>query len=99
MTAVGAIIDVRVELFGVARLTAGRRELTVSLPRRPAVPEVVAALARACPDLVGKVIAEDRTRLMQSQILNLNGMAFVGDGALKLAHDDHLLLFSSQAGG
>lgn len=92
-------VDVRVELFGVARLTAGRRELTVTLPGRPNTRDIVGGLARACPELIGTVISEDGTRLQESHILNLNGTAFVGEGWLRLGPDDRLLLFSSQAGG
>jgi molybdopterin converting factor small subunit len=92
-------VDVRVELFGVARLTAGRRELTVALPERPNTRDIVGALARACPELIGKVISEDGTTLQESQILNLNGTVFVGEGRLSLGPEDRLLLFSSQAGG
>ncbi len=90
---------VQVELFGTARFAAGRRLLTVHVPDEPQVSDVVAALADACPALVGKVIAEDGTGLLGSHVLNQNGVAFVDGGWLTLGPDDRLLLFSSQAGG
>ncbi len=95
----GAALTLQVELFGTARLTAGRRELTIEVVGEPRASDVVAAIAGACPALVGSVIDEDGTGLLESHVLNVNGTAFVDGGRLDIGLGDRLLLFSSQAGG
>lgn len=92
-------VRVRVELFGLARLVAGRREVEIEVPEQAAPSDVAVALADACPALVGSAIREDRAGLKDSYVFNLNGAAFVAGGPLRLKPGDSLLLFSSQAGG
>ena len=94
-----ASVNVGVELFGQARLLADRREVEVTVPEHPHPGDVVAALADALPELVGKVIRDDGSGLLESYIFNLNGIVFVGEERVHLKPGDHLLLFSSQAGG
>ncbi len=92
-------VTVRIELFGSARLAVGQRQVSLGLPRTASVTEIAGALADAHPELVGKVIREDLSGLIESFTLNLNGNEFVDDGPLRLRAGDSLLLFSSQAGG
>ncbi len=92
-------VRVRVELFGLARLAAGRRQVEVEVPEVAAPSDIATALAEACPALVGRAIREDRTGLKDSYVFNLNGTAFVAGGPLRLRPGDSVLLFSSQAGG
>ena len=93
------LIDVRVELFGLARMMAGLRELVVSVPSSADAADIARALADDCPILLGSVLLNDGSGLLESYTLNVNGTAFVSDGALDLAPGDSILLFSSQAGG
>ncbi len=95
----GAALTYRVELFGTARLAAGRRELAIELIGEPKAGDIVAAIAEACPALVGNVIDESGTALLDSHVLNVNGTAFVDGDTISLSPGDRLLLFSSQAGG
>ncbi|MCI0440153.1 MAG: hypothetical protein L0177_13645 [Chloroflexi bacterium] len=91
---------VQVELFGVARMVCGARVVEIAVPEIASVDDVAAALAQACPSLVGKAILGDRSGLMASYTLNLNGTAFLdAEDELRLKAGDTLLLFSSQAGG
>ena len=92
-------VEVRIELFGLARITAGRRELRICLPSASRVSDVAQALADVCPPLLGIVLLEDGSGLLDNYTLNLNGTSFVADGAVRLAQGDSLLIFSSQAGG
>ena len=93
------LVNIRVELFGLARLLSRRREVEVVVPEHATTYDVAPALADACPELVGSVILEDRSGLQPSYTLNLNAMSFVGDRPLELKPGDTVLLFSSQAGG
>lgn len=88
-----------VELFGMARITSGRRDVEVELPPHGGMESIVEALADACPALVGIAISEDRVSLLDSYTFNLNGKTFVSDEDSRLREGDRLLLFSSLAGG
>ena len=94
-----ASINVRVELFGSARMISGRREVEIAVGVESSPLELVAALKKACPELVGQVINEDGRQLQESYTFNLNGTSFVGDEPVRLTRGDTVLLFSSQAGG
>jgi molybdopterin converting factor small subunit len=92
-------VTIQVELFGRAQLACGRRHVVLDVVRHARYGDVVTALAQTCPALVGVAIQEDRTRLYESYILNLNGLRFVAEACLEVQAGDTLLLFSSQAGG
>lgn len=92
-------VRVNVELFGTARLACGRRLVEVELPANSSSAILTAALANACPQLVGVALREDLGGLLESYTLNLNGKEFVESGQVVLSEGDTLLLFSSQAGG
>ena len=97
-----------VELFGIARLRAGRRAVEVRLGERPGdrgergtatVADALTALAAACPALVGPVLRPDGHSLCTGYLLNRNGREFVDRTDAPLVDGDHLLLISSAAGG
>ena len=92
-------VRVNVEMFGTARLACGRRLMKVELPVNCSGAALTAALAAACPQLVGVALREDLGGLLESYTLNLNGKEFVEGGEVALTDGDFLLLFSSQAGG
>lgn len=75
----------RLELYGIARLRAGRPALDVDAA---SVGEALAALGRACPGL-------DPAHLL----LSLNGERFVSDPAIPLAPTDTLVVLNAEAGG
>ena len=88
-----------VELFGMARISCGRRDVEIEAPLDAGMEGIVEALADACPALVGVAIREDRTGLLDSYTFNLNGTTFVSGSTSRLREGDRLLLFSSMAGG
>ena len=89
----------QVLLFGNARLLSGRRDVELAVQPRVAIGGLVAALAEACPQLVGQALKEDLSGLMESYLFNLNGKEFVHGDELSLEQGDELLLFSSMSGG
>ena len=93
------MLSIQVELFGLARLICGRREvgIRVPVPARPA--DIATALSDSCPDLIGKVVRDDRSGLQDGYTFNLNGTAFLESEDVALSPGDRILLFSSQAGG
>ena len=92
-------LEIRVELFGLARISSGRRVVRITVPVDADIRDVAAALGKVCPQLVGGIILDDLSGLQTSYTLNVNGTSFVGSGPLNLEQGDTILLFSSQAGG
>lgn len=86
--------SVVIELYGVPRLRAGRRECAV---QAASVAEAIVALARECPALSGVVISNGQ--LLPAYRLSLNGQQFVTDPTTRLAPGDSLVLIAADAGG
>lgn len=92
-------VTVAVELFGNARLLAGRRKLEIDVASDCTLGSIAASIARCHPALVGTVIRRDLSGFLCSYTVNLNGVEFITDDHRELSEGDSLLLFSSQAGG
>ena len=92
-------VKISVELFGVPRIKAGVREIDLELTANANRRDLVEAIARACPALVGHVLREDLTDLEEGYLLNRNGVSFLSGGPLQLQSGDFLMLLSNQAGG
>ncbi|MHC4548068.1 MAG: ubiquitin family protein [Planctomycetota bacterium] len=84
----------RIELFGIARVRAGREAVEVDAAD---LGEAILALAATCPALEPEVVKDGR--LTGGFLASLNGELFVTDAATPLAPTDSLLVLSSQAGG
>lgn len=92
-------IRCRVELFGTARLVAGRAHVPIELRGAGSVRQVVIQLAETCPGLVGKAIRDDGQGVVEGYVLNLNGVSFVDCLEQPVESGDSVLLLSNQAGG
>ena len=94
--AANTVVDtIPVELFGVPRLLAGQRTLSVT---GRTLAEVAAALGVACPALVDRVIDRDTGWLLDGYIFVADDQ-FTRDPSLPLTPDSSVLLVSSVAGG
>lgn len=89
----------QVELFGVARLRARTRHVSVDLPEAATLAQVLSALSLKLPALVGPVIAAGGDALTAGHVCNLNGRDFVRDTSRPVEPGDRLLIMSSDAGG
>jgi molybdopterin-guanine dinucleotide biosynthesis protein A len=94
-----ASIHCTVELFGVARLLAQTREVSVALPPEATCSDVFAALAGQLPVLVGHVISADRASLLSGYACNVNGLQFVRTPTAKVNPGDNIVILSADAGG
>jgi hypothetical protein len=88
---------VRVELFGVPRLLAGRRALDVE-PLGPSLADTARALSAVCPALVGPVLDPASGWLVEGYTFAID-TRFVRDPATLVPPRATLLLVASQAGG
>jgi hypothetical protein len=87
---------IRVELYGIPRLRAGRGALDLSART---VAEALEALAACCPALQGSVIVGGTLR--PEFRINRNGETFLLDdpATITLAPGDVLIVLSADAGG
>jgi hypothetical protein len=69
--------NVTVELIGAARVVAGRKEISLALADGATWRDVIAALARAIPGLLGEVVAKDGRSLLGDYTFYLGGRTFV----------------------
>lgn len=88
-----------VELFGVARLRAKTKAVSLELPPSANLAQVFLALAERLPTLVGSVIAGDKESLVTGQACNVNGRDFVRDRQTKIRSGDRIFIISADAGG
>jgi molybdopterin converting factor small subunit len=85
---------VLIELFGVPRLYAKRRDLEVEAGT---IGAALVALEDACPELSPKVVAAGE--LNAAYLVALNGLQFTSDPATRLNDGDVLVIVAAQAGG
>jgi molybdenum cofactor guanylyltransferase len=88
-----------VELFGVARLLAKTKEVSLSLPQGATLSHVYSALGAKLPMLLGRVISADGSDLSTGYACNLNGLDFVRTPAAKISSGDKIFILSADAGG
>ena len=94
-----ASIACTVELFGVARLIANTREVSLTLAPPATFSDLFAALAGKLPVLVGRVISTDRSRLVEGYACNVNGLEFVRTFTGRVNPGDNVVILSADAGG
>jgi molybdopterin-guanine dinucleotide biosynthesis protein A/molybdopterin converting factor small subunit len=88
-----------IELFGVARLLAKTKEVSLSLPQEANLSHVYSALAAKLPVLVGRVISRNGNSLLSGYACNLNGLDFVRTSTAKVNPGDKIFILSADAGG
>jgi molybdopterin-guanine dinucleotide biosynthesis protein A len=88
-----------VELFGVARLLTGTREITVPLPPDATLAHVFDALLQRLPPLSGRVLTGDGAQLVDGYACNVNGITFLRDSGARVNPGDNIAIVSADAGG
>ncbi|NUR54774.1 MAG: MoaD/ThiS family protein [Acidobacteria bacterium] len=88
-----------VELFGVARMLAGCRDVPITVPDGATLADVWSALSRQVPMLAGRVIASNGAGLADGYACNVNGLDFVRNSAASINPGDRVLIVSADAGG
>ncbi|MEM2851091.1 MAG: MoaD/ThiS family protein [Candidatus Bathyarchaeia archaeon] len=88
-----------VELFGLARYLAGKREINLNLPDDATLRDVVARLASQTEELLGQVIDGKTMELIEPYTLNINGRYVARDLSVRVNEDDRILLLFTAVGG
>ena len=94
-----ASLSCTVELFGVARLLAKTRIISLSLAPDATFAQVLSAVAQRLPVLVGRVINPNGTDLLPGFACNINGIDFVRDRETQIRQHDKIFILSADAGG
>lgn len=95
----GTSLSVTVELFGVPRLLAKTKEVSLSLPEAATLSDVFSALAERLPVLSGRVIDARNHALSSGYACNVNGLAFVRNAAARVHPGDRIFIVAADAGG
>jgi molybdopterin converting factor small subunit len=90
-------VCVTVELFGVARLLAKTKEVSLSLAHDATLAHVFSALTEKLPVLAGRIINSDG--LISGYTCNINGIGFVRAPGVKVNSGDKIFILSADAGG
>lgn len=92
-------VDCMVELFGVAQLLTGMREISLELRPGATIADVLEALSAQLPSLSGRVISADGTQLIDGYACNVNGLDFVRSADRPVKPGDSIAIMSADAGG
>ena len=94
-------IRIDVELFGLSRIIAGEKKITLTFGDDATFRDVVRSLAQRYPDMLGDVIQADGETLQTPNILNINGKRMVHPHQVdeNVSDGDTLVLMSVSAGG
>lgn len=92
---------IQVELFGLPRIIAGERKITLSFGDDATFRDVVRSLAHRYPDMLGDVIQADGETLQSPNILNINGRRMIQPHQVdeSIRDGDEIVLMSMSAGG
>lgn len=90
-------ISVSVELFGVPRMLAKTKSVTLDLAEGATLAQVLSALAEKLPMLAGRII--EAGGLISGYTCNINGLDFVRTPNAKVKSGDKIFLLSADAGG
>lgn len=94
-----ASIHCTIELFGVAQMLAGIREVALSLPPGATISHVLAALVEQVPVLSGRVVSADGSSLIDGYACNVNGLEFIRTTSIAVRPGDRVMILSADAGG
>jgi molybdopterin converting factor small subunit len=94
-------MQIQVEFSSISRVLTGRREMTLDLQKGANIGDVVNALGKACPQLLGEIIEKDGKSLIPTNIFSVNGEKIIHESDLQYQPDegDRLILLSLLSGG
>ena len=92
---------VHLELFGLSRIAAGTKELTLELEEGTTFRDIVRLLSAKYPVMVGNVINPDLETLHPPNIFNLNAKRMIKPNQMDEcpSDGDRVVLMSISAGG
>jgi hypothetical protein len=94
-------LEIRVDFTGIAKTITKKLQETISIPFGGTCADVVKLLAQEYPDLIGIIINDEGTQLLNSNVFFINGedMVLPDQMDLCLSENDRLTLLSVIVGG
>jgi molybdopterin converting factor small subunit len=94
-------MNITVEFTGISRVLTGQPGCTVPLGTGGSIQDVVIALAKHYPALLGEIIEKNGKNLIATNVFSLNGKKILHEGDLQYQPNkgDKLILLSLLAGG
>lgn len=92
-------MKITVELYGIARYVTQTKEVELLLQDDARLYDLVTALVKTYPQLLGHVITHQTYRTEKTFKFNINGTHMARDLNHKLHEADHVLLFPIDGGG
>lgn len=94
-------MQIKVEFSSISRFLTGRKEITLDLRKGANIGDVVSALGKAHPKLLGEIIEKDGKSLIPSNIFSVNGQKIIHESDVLYQPDegDRLILLSLLSGG
>jgi molybdopterin converting factor small subunit len=92
---------IQLELFGLSRIAAGTKELSLELEEGTTFRDIVRLLSVEYPDMIGNVINPDGETLHPPNIFNLNAKRMIQPSQMGEcpSDGDRIVLMSISAGG
>jgi molybdopterin converting factor small subunit len=92
---------IQLELFGLSRIAAGTKELSLELEEGTTFRDIVRLLSVKYPDMIGNVINPDGETLHPPNIFNLNAKRMIQPSQMGEcpSDGDRIVLMSISAGG
>jgi molybdopterin converting factor small subunit len=92
---------VQLELFGLSRIAAGTKELSLELEEGTTFRDIVRLLSTRYPDMIGNVINPDGETLHPPNIFSLNAKRMIRPNQMDEcpSDGDRIVLMSISAGG
>jgi molybdopterin converting factor small subunit len=94
-------MHIQLELFGLSRIAAGTKELSLELEEGTTFRDIVRLLSAQYPDMIGNVINPDGETLHPPNIFNLNAKRMIQPNQMDEcpSDGDRVILMSVSAGG
>lgn len=93
--------QVKVEFSSISRMLTGEKELILQLEKGADVRNVVQALGKRYPQLLGQIIEKDGQSLIPTNLFSVNGEKIIHESDLRFQPEegDRLILLSLLSGG
>ena len=94
-------IHINVEFSAISRVLTGRSDFSLTLKKSASIADVVAALGKKFPQLLGQIIEKDGKALIPTNVFSVNGQRIIheSDTAFQPNDGDKLILLSLLSGG
>ena len=89
------------EFSAISRVLTGQSEFSLNLKKGASIVDVVAALGKKFPQLLGQIIEKDGKALIPTNVFSVNGQRIIheSDTAFQPNDGDKLILLSLLSGG